>query len=132
MLTSSGSHDIFIAQLHSSQLLPNSATSTAVDSSLNPSVYGQPITFTATITNSSTSATPTGTIEFYDGSTDLGAGTSLSGVSTRITVAALAAETPMRPKPESTLRCTGNFSWRSLASWLKAFAASMLAIVGVR
>jgi hypothetical protein len=55
-------------------------TSTSISSSSpsDTSVYGQ--SFTATVTNTAaTGGTPTGSIEFYDGTTDLGPGTSLSG-----------------------------------------------------
>jgi len=49
------------------------ATSTSLASSLNPAVAGQTITFTATVTPSSTgSAAPTGSVTFKDGSTVLG------------------------------------------------------------
>lgn len=48
------------------------ATSVTLASSLNPSAHGQSVTFTATVTNtSSTAGTPTGTIVFSDGSTVL-------------------------------------------------------------
>ena len=56
------------------------ATSTAVASSLNPSVFGQDVTFTATVT--STGGTPTGTVTFKDGVTTLGTGTLSSGKAT--------------------------------------------------
>jgi hypothetical protein len=56
-------------------------TSTSVVSSLNPSVYGQSVTFTATVTpNSPSPNNPTGTVTFYDGGVSIGAGT-LSGTS---------------------------------------------------
>ncbi len=56
-------------------------TTTALTSSVNPSVFGQPIIFTATVTGSS--GTPTGTITFKNGSTTLGTGTlNGSGVAT--------------------------------------------------
>ena len=42
-------------------------TVTTLTSSLNPSVFGQSFTFTATV--SSSSGTPTGTVAFFDGST---------------------------------------------------------------
>jgi hypothetical protein len=42
-------------------------TVTTLTSSLNPSVFGQSVTFTATVT--SPSGTPTGTVAFFDGST---------------------------------------------------------------
>ena len=46
------------------------ATLSALASSLNPAPYGQSVTFTATVTNSSsTSATPTGSVAFNDGAT---------------------------------------------------------------
>ncbi|MDR3724878.1 MAG: Ig-like domain repeat protein [Terracidiphilus sp.] len=49
----------------------------SITSSLNPAPYGGPVTFTATIQPSG-SAAPTGTITFYDGTTQIGIGT-LSG-----------------------------------------------------
>ena len=45
------------------------ATTTTLTSSTNPSVFGQSVTFTATVAPSSGSGTPTGTVTFYDGST---------------------------------------------------------------
>jgi len=57
------------------------ATTTAVSSSSNPSVFSQPVTFTATITAGS--GVPSGTVTFKDGSTTLGTGTlNGSGVAT--------------------------------------------------
>ncbi len=47
-------------------------TSVSLFSSLNPACAGQAVTFTAEITSSG-GGTPTGTVDFYDGSTDLGA-----------------------------------------------------------
>jgi autotransporter-associated beta strand protein len=46
-------------------------TTTVVLSSVNPSVFGQSVTFTATVT-STAAGTPTGTVTFNDGSTTLG------------------------------------------------------------
>jgi Bacterial Ig-like domain (group 3) len=50
-----------------------SPTSTGLTSSLNPSLLGQSVTFTATVTGAG--GTPTGTVTFKDGSTTLGLGT---------------------------------------------------------
>jgi len=50
------------------------ATTTVVTSSANPSVFGQPVTLTATVAPVSGSAAPTGTVELFDGSTSLGSG----------------------------------------------------------
>jgi hypothetical protein len=64
----------------------SAATTTGIASSANPSVYGQLITFTATVTNTSASGgLPTGAVEFFDGATDLGAGTALSGTGSSAT-----------------------------------------------
>ncbi len=47
----------------------------AVVSSVNPSVVGESVTFTATLTPATASAgTPTGTVTFVDGSTAIGLG----------------------------------------------------------
>ena len=52
----------------------SSTSSTAVVSSANPSIFGQTVAFTATVSVSGTS-TPTGTVTFFDGGTSLGNGT---------------------------------------------------------
>jgi len=65
-----------------------SPTTTTVTSSLNPSVYGQPVTFTATVTGTLGSA-PTGKVTFQDGITPLGTGTLTAGVATLTTAALL-------------------------------------------
>ena len=57
---------------------PGSTTTTSVGSSLNPSTSGQAVTFTATVSDTS-GGVPTGSVEFYEGSTDLGPGSALSG-----------------------------------------------------
>jgi hypothetical protein len=54
-----------------------SPTTTTLASSLNPSTFGQLVTFTASV--SSGAGTPTGTVEFFDGTTLLGSGTLTSG-----------------------------------------------------
>jgi hypothetical protein len=65
-------------------------TTTALASSLNPSVYGQAVTFTATV--SSTSGTPPNgeTVTFNNGSATLGTGLLSGGVAT-LTTSTLAA-----------------------------------------
>jgi len=59
------------------------ATTTTLTSSLNPSFFGQPVTFTATVT--SLGGTPTGTVNFLDGGTLLGTVTVVNGVATLTT-----------------------------------------------
>jgi hypothetical protein len=56
-------------------------TTTAIVSSANPSVFGQPVTFTATVAPVAPGAgTPTGTVDFFDGTTQIGSGTLSGGV----------------------------------------------------
>jgi len=66
------------------QTVNKAATSTSVASSVNPSAFGQSVTFTATV-KSSTSGTPTGTVTFKDGATTLGTGVLSSGKATLAT-----------------------------------------------
>jgi hypothetical protein len=64
------------------------ATTTRLSSSINPSVYGQSVTFTATVSTSvSGLPDPTGTVEFYDGASELGTGTLSGGVASFSTTA---------------------------------------------
>ncbi len=57
----------------------NAGTSTDVVSNLNPSTFGNNVTFTTTITNlDGSGGPPTGSVEFFDGATDLGAGSALT------------------------------------------------------
>ena len=50
-------------------------TSTALTASPNSAVSGQPVTFTATVSGTTGSGTPTGTVTFSEGSTTLGTAT---------------------------------------------------------
>jgi len=66
-----------------------SATTTTVNSSLNPSVFGQNVNFTATVT---ASGTPTGTVQFkVDGSNFGGPVTLVGGTATSATTSSLGA-----------------------------------------
>ncbi len=63
-------------------------TTTTISSSVNPSTYGQPVTFTAAV-SSSVGAPPNGdTVEFLQGSNELGTST-LSGGSATFTISTL-------------------------------------------
>jgi uncharacterized repeat protein (TIGR03803 family) len=55
-------------------------TATSVTSSVNPSVFNQAVSFTATV--SSTTGTPSGTVTFYDGGTTIGTAGLVNGTST--------------------------------------------------
>jgi MYXO-CTERM domain-containing protein len=57
--------------------VPPSGTTVALVSSVNPSVFGQPVTFTATLTSGA--GTPDGNVNFFDGATNIGANVALVG-----------------------------------------------------
>ena len=69
-------------------------TSTTVTSSVNPSIYGQSVTFTATVANTSgDAATPTGSVQFSVDGAPFGAAVPLSGSGTAITATSGATAT---------------------------------------
>jgi len=84
------------------QIVNQVATTTTVTSSLNPSTYGQNVTFTATVSPSSA----TGTVQFFDGSTSLGSAT-LSGGSASVSTSSLS---PGSHSMTATYRGDSNFS----------------------
>jgi hypothetical protein len=72
------------------QVVNKANTTTTVTSSLNPSVFGQPVTFTATVSPVSPGAgTLTGTVTFLDGGNSIGTAPLGGGVAT-FTTSALA------------------------------------------
>jgi len=85
---------ILLAQPTVAATVAKANTATALSSSLNPSVYGQSVMFTATVTAVSPGGgTPAGTVEFREGSTVLGTGTlDENGVATFTTSALRAGE----------------------------------------
>ncbi len=66
------------------------ATATSLVSSRNPSAFGQSVTFSATVSASGGSGTPTGTVTFFDGQSSIGSGSLVNGT-TALTTATLAA-----------------------------------------
>ena len=75
------------------QVVNQAATTVSVQSSVSPSVFGQSVMFTATVTAISPGAgTPTGIVDFSDGATDLGIGTVSNGVAT-LTISSLSVGT---------------------------------------
>jgi len=71
---------------HSVSFTIDSPTTATLVASPNPSVHGQAVTMKATITPT-LSGTPTGSVIFYNGATNLGTGTLSSGVATLTTTA---------------------------------------------
>jgi hypothetical protein len=71
-------------------------TSLAVTSSANPSVFGQPVTFTGTVTQLAPGFNPpTGIITFFDGGSSIGTGTIGAGGTATFTTSGLAVGTHM-------------------------------------
>jgi hypothetical protein len=61
-------------------MLPSADSTTTLASNLNPSVFGQAVTFTAAVSTVAPGAgTPTGTVTFRDGATTLGTGSLSAG-----------------------------------------------------
>src|SRR5207302_7566571 len=54
-------------------VITNTSATVNVSSSMNPSLFGQSVTFTATVMSSG-SGSPTGTVIFFDGSASIGQG----------------------------------------------------------
>ena len=101
-------------------------TSTTVASSANPSVFGQSVTFTASVAAvAPASGTPTGTVTFQDGVTTLGTGTLSAGQATFVTsglsvaahaiTAVYGGDTSFNPSTSSTLTQTVDQSATSVA-----------------
>jgi len=65
------------------QVVQKDVSALGLTTSLTPSYYGEPVTFTATA--SSSGEVPTGTVTFYDGTNAIGTGTLASGVTTLVT-----------------------------------------------
>jgi hypothetical protein len=65
------------------QTITSAPSTTTLGSSLNPSAYGQPVTFTATL--NSTAGTPTGNVTFKSGNANLGSAKLSGGVATLTT-----------------------------------------------
>ncbi|HET6929299.1 MAG TPA: Ig-like domain repeat protein [Candidatus Acidoferrum sp.] len=73
------------------QVVNKTNSATAVTSSVNPSVFGQSVTFTATVSPVAPGAgTPTGTVTYLDGGSPIGTGTLAGGIAT-FTTSALAS-----------------------------------------
>ncbi len=71
------------------QTVNKANTTTAVTSSVNPSVFGQSVTFTATVTDSSTGSTavPTGSVQFVVDGVNFGSPVTLTGATSNSSTA---------------------------------------------
>jgi hypothetical protein len=92
--------------------LAPTATTTSVTSSVNPSVFGQPVTFTATVATAG-AGTPTGNVQFFDGATPIGSPVALNGsgiASLIVSNLSVASHTISVQYAGSTGACTGTFN----------------------
>ncbi len=82
-VTYNGSNSFSTSSGSLTQTVNQDTTAAVVTSSLNPSTFGQKVTFTATVTAAAPGVgTPTGTVTFYDGATQIGTGTLSGGKAT--------------------------------------------------
>jgi hypothetical protein len=98
--------NLVVASLVGSVAITPTSTSTSLTSSVNPSIVGESVTFTAQV--SASGGTPTGTVSFMDGTTTLESET-LSNGSASFTTAALT---------------TGDYSITAVYAGTSSFAAS--------
>ena len=83
------------------------STTTAVNSSTNPSTYGSLVTFTATVTRSGGSNTPTGTVTIKDGASTICTTGSLSGSASAPTASCATSTLTVNASPHSTTAVYG-------------------------
>jgi hypothetical protein len=90
-----GRGDVFVADPFNNRVVEVpvlQATTTALSSSVNPSLVNQPVTLTATVSGPAGSTiTPGGTVTFTDGSTTLGTGTLNGSGTATLTTSSLPA-----------------------------------------
>lgn len=84
------------------------SSTTAVASSLNPSEVGESVTFVATV--SSTAGTPTGTVEFFDGTASLGSRSLSSGQAALTTSTLASGKHPIKSVYGGDSGCSGSTS----------------------
>ena len=101
------------------QIVKPAPTSTTVTSSANPSIFGQSVTFTATVTNTAgasiSTATPTGSVQFYIDGSAFGSPVAVAGLGATATGASGATATLTVSGSPHTIKATftnsdGNFS----------------------
>ena len=78
------------------QVVNSTATVTQISSSLNPSTYGSPVTFSSSVNSNGTNPAPTGTVTFFDGTTNIGSSP----------VATTASTTNLLPYSQNTTQAT--------------------------
>ena len=90
--------------------LSGASTQTTVASSQNPSAVGQEVTFTATVTSTSGTGTPTGSVMFLDNGTSIGSGTLSSGQAALMTSSLTEGTHPITVQYSGDSNFTGSTS----------------------
>ncbi|HLZ70038.1 MAG TPA: Ig-like domain-containing protein [Dehalococcoidia bacterium] len=94
--TYSGDTNFLTSTVNFAQTVGQASTAVALSTSGSPSLFGQTVTFTATVTPVAPGAgTPTGSVSFSDGTTPLGTGTVANGVATFTTSTLTAGSHPI-------------------------------------
>jgi hypothetical protein len=123
-VTVSISEDNVSTTVTDTQVVNQASTSTALASSLNPSAFGQSVTFTATVSASAPGAgTPTGTVSFLDGTKTIGTGTLSGGVATFSTSALAVGGHSITASYGGDPNFTGSTS-AALTQTVKAYAST--------
>ena len=101
-----------VGALAGGQTVQTASTSTAVSSSQNPSIFGQSITFMATVSNASgTGVTPTGSVQFIVDGLNFGSPVALTGgTATSAPTSALTASGSPHTVTANYVNSDGNFS----------------------
>ncbi|HKP68862.1 MAG TPA: Ig-like domain repeat protein [Pyrinomonadaceae bacterium] len=92
--------------------LAAATTTTSVSSSADPSVFGQPVTFTATVSTAGL-GTPTGNVQFFDGATPIGGAVALNASGqAQVTTSTLStgSHTITASYAGASAACTGTFN----------------------
>lgn len=106
-----GNFAISTGSLSGGQSVTPAVTSTSVSSSVNPSVYGQSIYFTAFVSNASgTGPTPTGSVQFIIDGVNFGGPVALNGSGVAASGATSALLTGNHTVTVSFVNSDGNFS----------------------
>ena len=114
-----------------SDTVNKAGTTTSVSPDVNPSVYGQTVNFTATVSvNSPGAGTPTGNVQFFDGATSLGT-VALGGGANKpqagLKSAIKAVTTPVVKGPKrSTVDVTASLGVSSLSAGIHSITAVYL------
>jgi len=117
-VTYSGDADFLTGNGSSSYTVPKPAPAVTVTSNGTPSLYGVPLTFTASVVGSN-GITPTGSVQFFDGSTSLGVANLVSGTAPSAS-ATLALSTPLAAGSHSitaTYNGDGNYATFTSSAW---------------